>query len=179
MTDVITERPDSPPLPERHDGVPIGDAAKKLGLSTAATRKRIQRGTLEAYKGDDGLWYVVLDEDDLVLPEDPVVQDAGLVVVVDTLRDEVQFLRKELERRTDELRAERESRAEAERRRDILFAQFGDQLKSISQTTTTVQEQVEAVAHEVVPNGETVDSPSASPVSSPVSWWRRIFLGQF
>jgi hypothetical protein len=178
MSDVVTESPGSPPLPARQDGVPVGEAAKRLGLSTAATRKRIQRGTIEAYKGDDGLWYVVLDEDNLVSPDDPVVQDAGLVVVVDTLRDEVQFLRKELERRTDELRAERESRAEAERRRDILFAQFGDQLKSISQTTTTVQEQVEAVAHEVVPNGETVDSPPGSPMSSPVSWWRRILLGQ-
>ncbi len=168
----------SPPLTllDRQDGVPIGEAAEALGISTAAARKRIQRGTLDAYKGQDGLWYVVLPDDldassDTVPDHMNTVPDIGLAVVVDTLKDEVQFLRQELARRTDELRSERESRAEAERRRDILFAQFGDQLKSISHTTNNVQQQVEAVVHEVVS-----DSQDEVPPAAPVSWWRRLFV---
>ncbi len=177
MTELAPEA--SPPLTllERQDGVPIGDAAEALGISTAAARKRIQRGTLEAYKGQDGLWYVVLPTDldassDTAPDHMDSVKDTGLSIVVDTLKDEVQFLRQELARRTDELRSERESRAEAERRRDILFAQFGDQLKSISHTTSNVQQQVEAVVHEVVSDSQEADDPS----TAPVPWWRKLFL---
>jgi hypothetical protein len=49
-------------------GIPIGEAAGRLGLNVDAVRKRIRRGTLPAYKRDDR-WYVVLDgvQDD-VLP---------------------------------------------------------------------------------------------------------------
>jgi hypothetical protein len=40
-------------------GVPVSQAAKVLGISTAAARKRVQRGSLRAYKVD-GQWFVVL-----------------------------------------------------------------------------------------------------------------------
>lgn len=177
MIETTLEASPPPSSTDRQDGVPIGEAAEALRISTAAARKRIQRGTLDAYKGQDGLWYVVLptdldasrDETDTGLD---IVHDAGLVVVMDTLRDEVQFLRQELNRRTDELRAERESRAEAERRRDILFAQFGDQLKSLSHATSNVQQQVEAVVHEVVSDSQ---EPETAPVVNPLPWWRRLF----
>ena len=44
----------------RGQGVPIGEAAQRLGLNVDAVRKRIKRGTLVAYKEDER-WYVVLD----------------------------------------------------------------------------------------------------------------------
>ncbi|GAC1395203.1 MAG: hypothetical protein NVSMB65_14210 [Chloroflexota bacterium] len=40
-------------------GVPIGEAAERLGLNVDAVRKRIKRGTLPAYKEGER-WYVVL-----------------------------------------------------------------------------------------------------------------------
>jgi hypothetical protein len=46
-------------------GIPIGEAAGALGLNVDAVRKRIKRGTLDAYKQDDR-WCVIL----------PGVQDA-------------------------------------------------------------------------------------------------------
>ena len=41
-------------------GVPIAEAAERLGLGVELLRKRAQRGTLPAYKLD-GKWFVVLD----------------------------------------------------------------------------------------------------------------------
>lgn len=40
-------------------GIPVSQAAGILGISVAATRKRVQRGTLRGYKVD-GQWMVVL-----------------------------------------------------------------------------------------------------------------------
>ncbi len=47
----------------RTDGVPIGEAAQTLGISKIALRKRVDRGNVEAYKGSDGRWYVVVPHD--------------------------------------------------------------------------------------------------------------------
>ncbi len=46
----------------RQDGIPIAEAAARLGLSAEAVRKRLQRGTLHGYKDDDGGWFVLLGE---------------------------------------------------------------------------------------------------------------------
>jgi hypothetical protein len=40
-------------------GIPVSQAAKILGISVSAARKRVQRGSLRAYKVD-GQWMVVL-----------------------------------------------------------------------------------------------------------------------
>lgn len=45
---------------QRQDGVPIAEAAARLGLSPEAVRKRLNRGTLPGYKLE-GTWYVTLD----------------------------------------------------------------------------------------------------------------------
>jgi hypothetical protein len=59
-------------------GVPIGEAAARLGIATAAVRKRIARGSIPAYKRD-GRWLVILPGvPDAGTPEGP---DAGRLVV--------------------------------------------------------------------------------------------------
>jgi len=68
----------------RHgQGLPIGEAAQRLGLNVDAVRKRIKRGTLNAYKEDER-WYVVLDG---VLPD---VQPAASYPVGSPVQDAVQ-----------------------------------------------------------------------------------------
>jgi hypothetical protein len=106
-------------------GVPIADAAAALGVSVDAVRKRIRRRSLRAYKRD-GHWLVVLPgrpahvrdassprvqvnildeaQDNGQDRGRPPVQDAAYGELVATLRDEVTFLRRELDTRTEELR---------------------------------------------------------------------------
>ncbi len=47
-------------MDRRQDGTPIAEAARRLGLSQEAVRKRLQRATLPGYKQDKH-WYVLLD----------------------------------------------------------------------------------------------------------------------
>ena len=99
----------------------IGEAARILGISTEAVRKRIKRGSLKAQKNGDGQWLVILDESRLAAGHrdsggDGVQADAAGVAAtlnlvrssaaieetlrdeVDVLRDEVTFLREEISR---------------------------------------------------------------------------------
>ncbi len=81
--------------------VEIGQAARQLGLTVEAVRKRIHRGTLRAHKVDDR-WFVVLpapddagrtsrdtgqdDKRSGLHPVQPVVPDAVMDDVQDTVR---------------------------------------------------------------------------------------------
>ena len=101
--------------------IEIGEAARILGISTEAVRKRIKRGSLKAQKNGDGQWLVILDESRLAAGHrdsggDGVQADAAGVATtlnlvrssaaieealrdeVDVLRDEVSFLREEISR---------------------------------------------------------------------------------
>jgi len=98
----------------------IGEAARILGISTEAVRKRIKRGSLKAQKNGDGQWLVILDEARLTAARDNggdsvQANAAGVATTlnlvrssaaieealrdeVDVLRDEVTFLREEISR---------------------------------------------------------------------------------
>jgi hypothetical protein len=97
--------------------VDIGEAARRLGTTPAALRKRIRRGTLSARKSG-GVWRVTLPAgqwpgrdagtaraEDTGLdagspPGRPPGQDgASDSPLTAALRDEIQFLRRELERK--------------------------------------------------------------------------------
>lgn len=43
-------------------GAGIAEAARLLGLTPGAVRKRVQRGTLPSFKSETGEWYVVVDD---------------------------------------------------------------------------------------------------------------------
>jgi regulator of protease activity HflC (stomatin/prohibitin superfamily) len=165
-------------------GVTIKDAAKRLGITPIAVRKRVLRGTLPAEKDGNGQWWVSLPESDVGI----TVEDGATVTVtlptgiadgdtrvVTHLREEVEFLRRELERRSDELRQEREGRgeelrsrteelrqeqerrAEELRRKDILLAEFAKQISELSQRLP-----------ELPATTSPLDQPSRS-------WWQRLF----
>jgi hypothetical protein len=113
-------------VPELQE-VPLAEAAKRLGLSPDALRKRLARGTMQGFKRDEQ-WY-------MLLPTEPTghVQDNGRSrpeddrsapdtdLLVETLRDQVAFLRKELETRTEELH-----------RKDVLLAEQGRTLAELA-----------------------------------------------
>lgn len=86
----------------------IETAAAVLGISKEAVRKRIQRGTLEAVKDATGRWQITLDDTGRTDGQDTGQDDPGRVQAnsdaVQAMRDEIIFLRKELERR-DQLMA--------------------------------------------------------------------------
>lgn len=166
----------------------LAAAGRYVGLSTDAIRQRVKRKSLPATKGADGRWYVLARDLDALkaqlAAEADAAQDAtrgqprdDQSALVEQLRSENAFLR-------EELRQEREGRgvlarqqAEAERRRDILFAQFADQLKMLSQTATQVQEAVATVAQEVVPEPAPEPETAHDGFQPSPSWWRRLLFG--
>lgn len=84
--------------------VTIQEAARILGISEGAVRKRVTRGTLRHDKEDDGRIYVYLDERARRGVDD--VQDAGVdphsAALISRLEDEIAYLREE-SRRKDEI----------------------------------------------------------------------------
>jgi len=89
------------------DSVPMREAAERLGISIAAVRQRIRRGTLESFKGEDGRWYVRIPAVPDAIPDGvpSAVSPADDVTraLLDTLRSENAFLRGEIEVRNREL----------------------------------------------------------------------------
>src|SRR5918998_2752060 len=80
--------------------VMIKEAARKLGATEAAIRKRIQRGTLEKEPGSDRRVYVYLDlRRDMSHPKSQVHRDPLVEELVEELRDQVAFLERALDRR--------------------------------------------------------------------------------
>src|SRR3712207_3663482 len=79
--------------------VTIREAASRLGVTEAAIRKRIQRGSLDKELGEDGRVYVYLDlYQNMSHPKSQVDHEA----LVEELRDRVRFLERELDRRSVE-----------------------------------------------------------------------------
>src|SRR5215211_3527789 len=58
--------PGRPTVQPDDQGISVGEAARSLGISVPAVRKRIRRGTLRAYKVD-GIWRIIV----------PVLPDPG------------------------------------------------------------------------------------------------------
>jgi excisionase family DNA binding protein len=82
------------------DRLTIQEAARRLGVSEGAVRKRVSRGTLEHHKDDDGRVYVYLDEGVDGGVDEGV--DPNSNALISQLRDEVAYLRDE-NRRKDEI----------------------------------------------------------------------------
>jgi hypothetical protein len=108
--------------------VTIREAAARLGVTEAAIRKRIQRGSLDKELGSDGRVYVNLDlTQDMSHPKSQVHRDPLVEELVEELRDRVAFLERALDRRS----------VEAERYQQIVAGltqtnnQFATQLREL------------------------------------------------
>jgi excisionase family DNA binding protein len=82
------------------DRLTIQEAARRLGVSEGAVRKRVSRGTLEHHKDEDGRVYVYLDNGVDGGVDEGV--DPNSNALISQLRDEVAYLRDE-NRRKDEI----------------------------------------------------------------------------
>ena len=77
--------------------------AARLGVTEAAVRKRIQRGSLGKKMGENGRVYVYLNlSQDMSQPESQVHCDPLVEEPVEELRDRVAFVERSLERRSIE-----------------------------------------------------------------------------
>jgi predicted ArsR family transcriptional regulator len=76
--------------------VTVQEAARQLGITESAVRKRVQRGILEHDKEADGRLYVYLDTQDIGRDQVP---DSSYDMLVRRLENENEFLRRELERK--------------------------------------------------------------------------------
>jgi excisionase family DNA binding protein len=139
----------TPPTGHKQDttkiGVPVADAAVRLGITHDAVRKKLQRGTLPGEKvGSE--WRVFLPAQDAQQDNrqdaTEMCQDADRTVVlpsddlVDQLRSEVSFLREQLEQRSRE--AEQRSRElSTERERfDVIHREALHRIEALTATST-------------------------------------------
>jgi excisionase family DNA binding protein len=139
------------------DRLTIQEAARRLGVSEGAVRKRVTRGTLEHHKDEDGRVYVYLDDGVDTRVDEGV--DPNSNALISQLRDEVAYLRDE-NRRKDEIIMQ-----QAMTMRQLTAA---PQQPEATEAAETVEEQPEeAKPHPA--SGEAQESEQRR------SWWRRIF----
>lgn len=108
----------------RQTAMTVADAAHALGLTSDAIRAKIRRGTMSGFKAADDTWRVIVD-----LPGDTTATDQGQtpdttptgrgqtatdppteghISLIDHMREEIEYLRTELAKRSRELATERE-----------------------------------------------------------------------
>jgi len=159
--------------------VSVPEAALLLGISEDAVRSRLRRRTLRKEKAPDGTVYVILDG---TAPTDRPTTDADQPTtdeatdqreLVEALRDELAYLRQQLD-------AERE----AGRRKDHLLAAALERIPAIESAEDSPEERAPDApggpqkATDGAARGDEVppeDSPAAEGHVAPRSWWRRIF----
>lgn len=148
------------------DRVTIQEAARRLGVSEGAVRKRVTRRTLVHDKAPDGRVFVYLDAGDRRGVDDG--QDAGVdphnSALISRLEGEVEFLRDQV------------------RRQQEIIAQQAVTMRQLSASSEEPSESPESPgpteetppAAPVAPQTAT-ESPRASNAGRP--WWRRVFGG--
>ncbi len=155
--------------------VTIREAATRLGVTEAAVRKRIQRGSLGKELGQDGRVYVYLDlSQDTSHPESQVHRDPAVEELVEELRDRVASQERQLERHGDE--TERLHRiiaglaqANAEQARTIRAIE-APASEEPTQDAETVEEEPEGAEPRSATGGAQETTPRRP-------WWRRMFGG--
>jgi len=177
--------------------VSVAVAAKRLGITHDAVRKKLQRGTLPGDKSA-GEWRVFLPRQDTqgvrqdAEPDDrqdetETRQDtartpsadvlAGRDALIDQLKSENAFLRDQLDQRSRELGAERE-------RSDVLQQLALNRIPPLASGETRVDQtneppsRTDPPAASPQPPGSTETAKTSADTSqSRRSWWRRLFGG--
>jgi predicted ArsR family transcriptional regulator len=140
--------------------VTVQEAARQLGITESAVRKRIQRGMLRHDKEADGRLYIYLDTQDKSRDQ---VRDSSYDMLVRRLENENEFLRRELERK------------------DTILLNMTEAMKALNPPAQEVPPQARESPETVEEEPERAGPHSATPgAQGPVqrrSWWRRILGG--
>ncbi len=161
-------------VPEANHRLTVGQAAERLGLTKGAVRSRIKRGTLHTVK-ETGRVYVMLGggtspANHAPDPDEPIDEPSALPELVESLQDQVAFLRAELERRGEE--ADRYQRIVAGLAQTN--ANLSERVREL-EAASAPRDEPESAAETAT--GTNITSPSASPQTGAQRrpWWRRIF----
>ncbi len=164
--------------------VSVDEAARELGLSVDAVRKRVQRGTIEHEKDAAGRVHILLDSPDNASTIQDVRPDTtGQLLdakdeTISELRDRVKRLEHELDVRNEEVR-----------RRDMLLAQLVSKVPELEAPPAEPQASQETHGEPGRVDTPAATSRSAKGGSGPLwhgadaapedpprrPWWRRIF----
>jgi hypothetical protein len=138
----------------------VAQAAARLRVSQDAIRKRIRRNTIDYDQDPDGRIYVYVDSSEIAQDES---SDASMERLVQVQHDDIEFLRRELATRTEELR-----------RRDSIIAALTQRLPEIeapSEQRLTLENTTE--------NEARVERPASSQQvrrGAHRPWWRKPIL---
>lgn len=137
------------------DRVTIREAAIRLGIKEESVRKRLSRGMLQSDKDESGRVYVYIDSsEDTSAEEDhgkTRYEDESRDELVAAYRDQVDFLRRELERK------------------DAIIMSMSQRIPEL-EASSSHREQQDASAAQEAPGDQTV---SQRPEERP--WWSRLF----
>jgi hypothetical protein len=149
------------------EGTTVAEAARLLSITEGAVRKRVERGKLAAKRTTDGRLVVYLDATTTNTTRD-TTHDRPRQSRGDrytrSLEDQVEYLRRQLERRDEELREHRRLLAGLIERVPELEAAAPQEPSEAPQTVEEEPERAE-------PHPATVESQES--VQRP--WWRRVF----
>ena len=159
------------------DRVTVQEAARRLGIKDDAIRKRIQRGTIETEKDEDGRVYVYLDathdrtHDGYRGSTQYADHDAGTDGLAEVLREEVAYLREMIETRDREL----ETRAEELRRKDHIIAGLVERIPELPPPPATGAGAETATEGWPAPGAPEASADAQTTAQRP--WWLRILGG--
>lgn len=90
MTDNVQDFPGQAGQVSR-TGLPIGEAAKRLGMNPDTLRKRLQRGQENGYKANDGRWRVYVPADQDTSGNVPEIPGSDQDIVQDKLIEQLEI----------------------------------------------------------------------------------------
>ncbi len=149
--------------------VNVDEAARILGLSMDAVRKRVQRGTIPYEKDPAGRVTIIVDAVETLRDEGETLQDT----VHDTPGPEADRLLEAKDETIEELRDRVRYLEEESRRKDHLLAAALERIPAIEPPETP---QAPETAREEPGGVEDRESPQGAPEAPErPSWWRRWF----
>jgi excisionase family DNA binding protein len=159
------------------DRLTVAEAAERLGVKEQAIRKRIQRGTLQHDKDETGRVYVYIDAEAGDEVQDMDTRgDTHLEALVESLQDQVEYLRAELARRG-------ETHLEESQRKDSIIAALTQRIPELeapaspesSESPTEAAGGADQV--EARPAGGDAQEGTEQTRPQERSWWRKMFGG--
>ena len=136
--------------------VTVQEAARRLGITESAVRKRVQRGQLEHDKEPGRRLYVHLDKQDKYRDR---VRDSSYDVLVRRLENENEFLRRQLEHK------------------DAILLNMTEAMKALNPPAQEAPSEAQESDVSPGPTGTPTEATSGAQEGVQRPWWRRMFGG--